>query len=217
MPPHKIATFYLHTPSSELSVEVYVVAGTDPFAVVYDNESSDFTPLAGGNLTFTNVGVEGTINRTGTYTMEAVTVVPLVLRDANHTYTMATDPPLTMSLYEVTALNPVTFVESGLPFGVEWWVDLNGDNQSSTYIGIGFSKPDGNYTYITGASGYTASPSSGAVTVNGGYVYEPITFATSASTLVFVVDPFVLTVIIVVIALVLVDVVLAIRYRRRKV
>jgi hypothetical protein len=109
LPAHKIVTFYLHTPSSELSVEVYVVSGTDPFAVVYGNESPDFTPLTGGNLSFINLGVKGTINRSGNYTMEAATIIPLIQRALGDTYTMATDPPQLMRLWNVNLVESTPY------------------------------------------------------------------------------------------------------------
>jgi hypothetical protein len=71
----------------------------------------------------------------------------------------------------------VTFTESGLPSRVEWWVDLNGDNQSSTSNVISFYGPNGTYTYSVGSSGYIVSPSAGSVTVNGANINEEVTFA----------------------------------------
>jgi parallel beta-helix repeat protein len=70
----------------------------------------------------------------------------------------------------------VVFTEVGLPNGVTWWVDLNGDNQSSASGLISFSKANGMYTYSTGASGHTASPSKGSVIVNGANTTEQVTF-----------------------------------------
>ncbi|MGC8632141.1 MAG: DUF7619 domain-containing protein, partial [Thermoprotei archaeon] len=63
---------------------------------------------------------------------------------------------------------PVTFTESGLPSGTTWSVTLNGNTQSSTTSTITFNEPAGTYQYSIGSvSGYTASPSSGSVTVSG--------------------------------------------------
>jgi parallel beta-helix repeat protein len=70
----------------------------------------------------------------------------------------------------------VTFTEQGLPSGSTWWVDLNGDNQSSTSDMISFSEPNGMYTYSTGTPSYTASPSTGSVSMNGENANEQITF-----------------------------------------
>ena len=70
----------------------------------------------------------------------------------------------------------VVFTGLGLSNGVTWWVDLNGDNQSSASGVISFSEPNGMYTYRTGASGYTASPPMGSVSVNGANTNEQVTF-----------------------------------------
>jgi outer membrane protein assembly factor BamB len=70
----------------------------------------------------------------------------------------------------------VSFAEVGLPSKIEWWVDLNGDNHSSTSDTIGFSEPNGAYTYSTGAFGYSASRPNGSLTVNGSDINVRETF-----------------------------------------
>ena len=72
---------------------------------------------------------------------------------------------------------PVTFGESGLPTGTLWSVTLNGTNESSTTSPIKFKEPNGTYAFTVGSvTGYTASPSSGSVTVHGGPVSQAIVF-----------------------------------------
>ncbi len=67
-----------------------------------------------------------------------------------------------------SATYAVTFSESGLPSGTTWSVTLNSQTLSSTTSTITFNEPNGTYAYTVGAVvGYTASPSSGTVTVNG--------------------------------------------------
>jgi len=62
----------------------------------------------------------------------------------------------------------VTFTESGLPSGTTWSVKLNGVTKSSTGPSIVFTEPNGTFSYTVGhVAGYTASPSSGSVTVSG--------------------------------------------------
>lgn len=118
IPGHKIVSFALHTPSGDaISAEVYVVYGTDPFAVVYANQSIDFVPLEGGNLTFTNVGLEGTIGRSGNYIVKATTIVPLVHRDLDHTYGVATDPPTIMSLWNIEVVETKPYFVSSMSAG----------------------------------------------------------------------------------------------------
>ncbi|MEM3325620.1 MAG: S53 family peptidase, partial [Thermoplasmata archaeon] len=61
----------------------------------------------------------------------------------------------------------VTFTESGLPSGTSWSVTFNSNTKSSTTNTISFTGiANGTYSYSVGAvSGYTASPSSGTITV----------------------------------------------------
>jgi hypothetical protein len=74
---------------------------------------------------------------------------------------------------------PVTFIESGLPNGTEWWV--NGTvvgSHTSTAPTIGFSEPNGSYWYTIGSqAGYTVRPNWGTVTVEGGPVSTTIVYA----------------------------------------
>jgi len=78
----------------------------------------------------------------------------------------------------------VTFTESGLPSGTSWSVTLNGNTESSTTNTITFSVPNGTYSYTIGSvSGYTVSPSSGNITVNGVSVNQAITFTTVTTSL----------------------------------
>jgi outer membrane protein assembly factor BamB len=70
----------------------------------------------------------------------------------------------------------VSFTESGLPSGMGWWVDVNGDNRSSDLSMISFSLPSGTYAYSAGALGYSASPPADSVTVNGTNTNKQVTF-----------------------------------------
>ena len=75
----------------------------------------------------------------------------------------------------------VAFTESGLPAGAAWSVTLAGTTNSSTTSTITFSEPNGTYSFtVGGVAGYTASPLSGTVTVNGVAVTQAITFSPSA-------------------------------------
>ena len=71
----------------------------------------------------------------------------------------------------------MTFTESGLPAGTAWSVTMSGSTNSSTTASIGFTEPNGTYSFTVGSvAGYTASPSSGTVTVNGAAAGVTITF-----------------------------------------
>ena len=98
------------------------------------------------------------------------------------------------SLYAAGAFTPkssssaktytVTFVESGLTGSYTWSVVLGGTSHSSTTSTITFSEPNGtNYAFTVAAvTGYSASPSSGTITVNGAAVSQAITFTAVVAT-----------------------------------
>ena len=74
----------------------------------------------------------------------------------------------------------ITFIENGLANGTSWSVTLNGTTESSTG-NITFLEPNGTYTFqILPASGLTASPSSGTISVTGKNVSETAHFTPSA-------------------------------------
>ena len=74
----------------------------------------------------------------------------------------------------------VTFTESGLPSGANWSMTLNGLLSSSTTNSITFNEPNGTYPFSVGlVPGYSASPSSGSVTVNGVNATQAISFTYS--------------------------------------
>ncbi|MGI0054916.1 MAG: hypothetical protein ACREBZ_04260 [Thermoplasmata archaeon] len=74
----------------------------------------------------------------------------------------------------------VTFTETGLASETSWSVTLNGATESSTTASIVFTEANGTYSYTVGSvSDYTASPSSGRVTVSGVAVSQSITFTIS--------------------------------------
>jgi len=120
IPSHKKVTFDVQTPSNDVfEVEVWVVSETMcPYVVIYQNQSEDFTPLRGGNLTFTNVGIEGVINKNGTYTVSAVAIVPPIYKTGTEVLRIDEDPPRKMNLYSIQmvetkpyqALLPSSFV-----------------------------------------------------------------------------------------------------------
>jgi hypothetical protein len=71
----------------------------------------------------------------------------------------------------------VTFTESGLSPGTFWSVFLNETlNYSVAPLSIVFHVPNGMYPFAASASGYSASPASGNVTVSGAPVTKAIAF-----------------------------------------
>ena len=78
----------------------------------------------------------------------------------------------------------VTFSEIGLPAATTWSVTLNGSTSSALAPGsIQFSERNGTYSFTVGSvSGFSASPSSGSVAVNGVGVNQSIRFSSTSST-----------------------------------
>ena len=71
----------------------------------------------------------------------------------------------------------VTFTESGLPSGTAWNVTLNGATRSSNEAQLSFLLPNGSYPFaVQGVSGFSPSPVSGTVSVDGKQVSELINF-----------------------------------------
>ena len=87
------------------------------------------------------------------------------------------------AFYKKTTNYSVKFTESGLPSGNSWYVNLtNGQSFSSTTSTMSFSEPNGTYSYTIGnVSGYTASPSSGSITVSGSNATKTITFTVTST------------------------------------
>ncbi|MEM3860389.1 MAG: zinc ribbon domain-containing protein, partial [Candidatus Micrarchaeaceae archaeon] len=81
------------------------------------------------------------------------------------TYYYSNSPPIAI---RAPLTYTVTFTESGLPLGTTWYVTLNGSNRSSVSNVITFTVPNGEYSYAIGnVPGYSSSPSSGTIVING--------------------------------------------------
>lgn len=118
IPDYKMAVFDIYCPSGDfVEVGVYVVAGEMLYATTYSHHAEDFTPLEGGNLTFTNAGIEGITNRAGTYTIEAYDLDPASFRLENESYGMSGDPPRMMYLWVEDIVQTQPYF-SFLPLGV---------------------------------------------------------------------------------------------------
>jgi ABC-type dipeptide/oligopeptide/nickel transport system permease subunit len=76
---------------------------------------------------------------------------------------------------------PVTFVETGLPTGTTWSVDVNGTTRSSAGTNITFSLASGPTFPFTvpGVIGYSPSPSGGSIGLSGVPATEDISFRPS--------------------------------------
>ncbi len=80
----------------------------------------------------------------------------------------------------------LTFLESGLPSGATWSVDILGSNQSSSTPQIVFSEPDGNYSFtVTPPPGYQAVPRNASVVIAGSNTEVSVDFPQFAYNVVF--------------------------------
>ncbi len=81
------------------------------------------------------------------------------------------------SEYKVAKTYTVSFVETGLPTGTSWSVTFNGSTNESSTNTITFTEANSSYQFtIASISGYTVSPASGTIIVNGSSVSKDITF-----------------------------------------
>jgi hypothetical protein len=72
----------------------------------------------------------------------------------------------------------VSFSETGLPSGVEWFVNLTGGGSySSTTSSLYFFEPNGSYPYTVGSANRSYAAVGGSVTVNGANVSTLLTYS----------------------------------------
>ncbi len=124
--------------------------------------------------------------KNGTYPYSVTAPAGFKVSPASGTLTVsgsAIHQNLTFSRSTPTYTNySVTYTETGLPSGTNWSLTLNGSVKSSTTSTITFPEVNGSYTFSVGAvNGYTASPSSGNILVNGQSVFRTITFTGSST------------------------------------
>ncbi len=142
--------YYLSTYSSPSTRET-----TSPLSGWY-NASSTVTISATASSGYTFLSWTGT--GTGSYTGTS----------ASHTITMGA--PLT-EVASFGKLYAITFTETGLPSGTEWFVNLsNGQSFSSTTSAITFNEPNGTFTYGVATTNKSLSSNGGSFTVNGASV-----------------------------------------------
>ncbi|MGI0071269.1 MAG: YncE family protein [Thermoplasmata archaeon] len=149
-------------------------------------------------VTFTEVGLpagtEWWLNTTGQSAIET-TSATIQFNEANGTYYYSTATPnkgystnvsdfvvngapvaetVTFTLYRY----PVTFTESGLPSGTEWWVNVtDGVSFNSTGDSLTFPLTNGTYFYALASANRSWSGAGGDFTVNGAAVSQPAAFS----------------------------------------
>ncbi len=92
--------------------------------------------------------------------------------------------PVYVSFSQVTYT--VTFSESGLPFGIGWSVNVNGNRYAGTTPGISVKLPNGTYPYtVNSMAGYRPLPSGGSVVISGAANVTTVNFVQQSYALTF--------------------------------
>ena len=136
-------------------------SGSAPGSITFNEPNGTYPYAVGSVAGYTASPSSGSVTVNGADESQAITFTPI--------------PPTTYM---------VTFTETGLPSGTEWSVTVSGSTVSALApAAASLSEPNGTYSYTVGTvAGYTASPSSGTVTVNGVAVTQAIAFSSSTAT-----------------------------------
>lgn len=84
--------------------------------------------------------------------------------------------------YTLIPTYSVKFTETGLPKSTVWSLTVNGKETNISATSSTTKLSNGTYAYSVAATGYSASPSSGTVTVNGSSIGVAVTFTKLAAT-----------------------------------
>jgi YVTN family beta-propeller protein len=161
------------------TVIAYIAVGSEPVGVAYDS-SNGYVYVAIGYTS--SVSVINGANNTVIASIAVGSGPGGVAYDSSNGYVYVTNwNSGTVSIIstspQVTKIYTVTFAESGLTPGTSWSVTFNGNTETSTTNSISFTEPNGTYSFsIASINGYSVSPSSGSITVNGANVNQAITF-----------------------------------------
>ncbi len=100
-----------------------------------------------------------------------------ISRPAVGAYSEGTGHGLANSALPIAGEYLVTFLETGLPNGTSWFVAVEGATYTSLSPVIELSETNGAHAFTAGSAGdYSATPSSGTITVSGGPVNRTISF-----------------------------------------
>ncbi|MHB8360704.1 MAG: YncE family protein, partial [Thermoplasmataceae archaeon] len=163
-------------------IETSIIVGSKPVGISYDPQNANMYVT---NACSNNVSV---INSTTNNVVTSIKVGRVPIRisyDSHDTYMYVTNEySSSISIISTSLSYSTTFTEAGLPSGSTWSVTFNGTTHSSIMTNISFTLPNGKYSYTIGSvKGFSASPSSGTLTVYGSNLSQTITFtAIKAST-----------------------------------
>lgn len=163
--------------------------GTEPIVV----PAGAYVPIAFGVSGSYPVTIKETGLPTGTpwsvtigpnLSRSAGTVINLLERNGTYPYTVTPIPgwtatpwsgnftvagkAVTVGISWTRVTYPITFTETGLPAGTFWQVVVGGAGINGRTATLQIDEPNGTYAYqVDGIAGYTATPASGSVPVNG--------------------------------------------------
>jgi len=174
-----------HDNSSNHTVIANISVGSNPGGIAYDSSNGNVyvTNFNSNSVSVINGATNKVIGRIAVGSNPwGVAYDPsnghVYVANSNSTVSVISTSPQVIKIYAVT------FTESCLPSGMFWSVTLDGAIYNSTTDTKTFLVPNGTYPYtIRSVPGYSASPSSGNITVNGANVKQAITFRPTTATL----------------------------------
>ncbi len=163
---------YVYGPMG-LSIPVLATAATPNYGVLlaFANATAGTYAL---NVTYTTTNSTNVLSEA---IVLAVYVFPISSTGTAPSPSPSPSPPPSSSS-PAPSTYPLTFSESGLPAGTSWSLFLNGISESASSSSITVEVKPGTYSYsVPSAQGYSASPSSGSVTVGQGGAQVSLRFA----------------------------------------
>ncbi len=182
-------TIYLNATDAVGSTSDVSVAITVKAALVASLSPPTATINLGGSVT-SSVGMTGGVDP-ATYTLQAScaglvgdvftpTATGVCTVYLNATDAVGSHSDVTASVTVMPAVSgsyAVTFTESGLPSGTEWFVNITGGSAYSSMTNtISFMASNGGYDYTLGTANTSWEAAPGSFTVSGAAVMESVTF-----------------------------------------
>ncbi|HTT16540.1 MAG TPA: thermopsin family protease, partial [Thermoplasmata archaeon] len=167
--------------------------------------TGDASPIGGFATTFSETGLPSGTTWWANVTLpgqlapfavqsSAASAVPLYLSDGSYAFSVASlnkgyadsSPPTPVVVDGSAQSVPlafgqvsysVTFTESGLPSGTQWWVNItSGPSLTTTGTSVATSEPSGSYTFSAASLDKAYSSAGGSFAVSGAPVGVPVTF-----------------------------------------
>lgn len=166
---------------------VFVVVQDSPITFTESGlpSGSSWTVTLGGTPGKSTTTVIGFLAPNGTYAYVATPVAGYTVSPNSGTVTVS-GSSVNVNVVFTRVTYTVTFTESGLPSGTLWTVTLSGTPNTNTGNTLQFTEPNATYGYaVTPIAGYTVSPNSGNVVVNGADVEVDLAFIQGTYSVVF--------------------------------